>query len=441
MLTHFLKEIEDKYLFSKADRLLVAVSGGVDSMVLTHLLQAAGYDFAVAHCNFKLRGTQSDEDEKFVFDSVRSMGMEYFTTSFATNNYATEKGISIQMAARELRYAWFDRLMREHSFHKLVTAHHANDALETVLFNLIKGTGLRGLRGIMPKHGKTVRPLLSFTKDQILAYAQAQRVKWREDASNASNKYSRNLIRNEVVPLLQQVNPGLLATFLSTQKRLIATEDLLKNTLEELALRHTQQVGEDWVITFDKVYNLVFIEFVIAPFGFNLDQAVDIQQALTKGHVGGKHLSGGYQLNVDRNQLIISPFHQTPRETSVSVAAREVANDWFSLRITLKPGVQSPTRDARQASIDFDKLQFPLTIRKWRTGDYFYPLGMQGKKKISDFMIDNKIPLNLKERVCVLTSGGDIAWVIGHRLDDRFKITKETKCVYQIELTEDDQSI
>ncbi len=441
MLTLFLKEIEDKRLFSKADRLLLAVSGGVDSMVLTHLLKAAGYDFAVAHCNFKLRESESDEDERFVFDTMRSMGMECFTTSFTTNNYATEKGISIQMAARELRYAWFDQLMDEHSFDKLVTAHHANDTFETVLFNLAKGTGLRGLRGIVPKQGKLVRPLLSFTKEQILAYAQAERVQWREDDSNASNKYSRNLIRNEVVPLLQQINPGLLATFLSTQKRLIATEELLNDTLEELARRHTQQVGEDWIITFDNAYNLVFIEFVLAPFGFNLDQVVDIQQALTKGHVGGKFLSKSYQLNVDRNRLVISPSHQVTKEISISSTTREVSNDWFSLRIAIKQEVQSPARDVKQASIDFDKLQFPLTIRKWRPGDYFYPLGMKGKKKISDFMIDNKIPLNLKERVCVLTSGDDITWVIGHRLDDRFKITKETKCVYQIELTEDDQSI
>lgn len=441
MLTLFLKEIEDKRLFSKADRLLLAVSGGVDSMVLTHLLKGAGYDFAVAHCNFKLRGSESDEDERFVFDTMRSMGMECFTTSFTTNNYAMEKGISIQMAARELRYAWFDQLMDEHSFDKLVTAHHANDAFETVLFNLAKGTGLRGLRGIVPKHGKLVRPLLSFTKEQILAYAQAERVQWREDDSNASNKYSRNLIRNEVVPLLQQINPGLPATFLSTQKRLIATEELLNDTLEELARRHTQQVGEDWIITFDDAYNLVFIEFVLAPFGFNLDQVVDIQQALTKGHVGGKFLSKSYQLNVDRNRLVISPSYQVTKEISISSTTREVSHDWFSLRIAIKQEVQSPARDAKQASIDFDKLQFPLTIRKWRPGDYFYPLGMKGKKKISDFMIDNKIPLNLKERVCVLTSGDDITWVIGHRLDDRFKITKETKCVYQIELTEDDQSI
>lgn len=441
MLTLFLKEIEDKRLFSKADRLLLAVSGGVDSMVLTHLLKAAGYDFAVAHCNFKLRGSESDEDEKFVFDTISSMGMECFTTSFYTNNYATEKGISIQMAARELRYTWFDQLMDEHSFDRLVTAHHANDAFETVLFNLTKGTGLRGLRGIVPKQGKLVRPLISFTKEQILTYAQGKSIKWREDDSNASNKYSRNLIRNEVVPLLQQVNPGLLATFRSTQKRLIATEELLNDTLEELARRHTQQVGEDRIITFDKIYNLVFIEFILAPFGFNLDQVVDIQKAITKGHVGGKFLSKGYQLNVDRDRLVISPSHPLVREIIISPTTREVSNEWFSLRITIKQGVQSPTRDAQQASIDFDKLQFPLTIRKWRPGDYFYPLGMKGKKKISDFMIDNKIPLNLKERVCVLASGDDIAWVIGHRLDDRFKITKETKCVYQIELTEDDQSI
>ena len=441
MLAQFLKEIEDKGLFSKDDRLLLAVSGGMDSMVLMHLCKAAGYGFSAAHCNFKLRGADSDEDEQLVLATAGSMGIECFTTSFQTNNYATEKGISIQMAARELRYTWFDQLMDQHAFDKLITAHHANDSFETVLFNLAKGTGLAGLRGIVAKQGKLIRPLLSFTKEQLLAYARAENVLWREDTSNASNKYSRNLIRNEIVPLLQKINPNLLTTFLATQKRLISTEELLNGTLEDLARRCTQKVGEDWVVTFGDRYDLVLIEYVLAPFGFNLDQAMAIQHALRADHVGRRFVTATYQVNVDRRRLVISLMTKDVNEVVVSANDTLASNAWVSLRIQEMQGPKPPLRDVRKASIDRDKLQFPLTIRKWRPGDYFYPLGMRGKKKISDFMIDNKIPLNLKERVCVLTSGDDIVWVIGHRLDERFKITKGTKRIYQIELTGDDQSI
>ena len=434
MYEQFLREIKDKQLFTKDDRLLLAVSGGVDSMTLMHLLHSAGFTFAVAHCNFQLRGTDSDKDEQMVLDGARAMKIQCFTKLFDTNNYAREKGISIQMAARELRYTWFDELIVIHPFDRLVMAHHLDDSLETVLFNLTKGTGLAGLRGILPKNGNLVRPLLSFTKAQIVEYARQEGVIWREDVSNASDRYSRNLIRNRVIPLLCEINPGLLTTFRNTLMKLQATERLLKDVLEDQVKLLKRKVGTDWVITHEAVQNLVILEHLLEPFGFNFDQVKSIAEAAGDGNTGKRFLSMSWQLNIDRDSLIVSPVVPAPSEVMIQKEDRSVMNALLSLRFEIRGGNTRVTHEATRASIDLDKLNFPLKLRRWEAGDHFYPLGMGGKKKVSDFMIDNKIPLNLKERVCVLVSGDDIVWVVGHRLDNRYKVTAKTKRIYQIDV-------
>lgn len=441
MLNEFLAVVEKHKLFKPNDKLLVAVSGGVDSMVLLDLLKKGEFNVTVAHCNFKLRGADSDGDEKFVKDTSENLGLNCLTESFDTKKYATDNSISTQMAARELRYTWFDELMDENNFKYLLTAHHLNDSLETSIFNFTKGTGVAGLRGILVKKDKLVRPMLEFTKEEVVDYAEQNNMKWREDVSNSSIDYKRNFIRKKVVPLLKEVNPSLESSFLLTAKRLQSLESLLEKQILEfkgafelegdhIFIRKVQFQKQEWVV----------LESVLKEYGFNHDHLQSTLDILNEDVPSGKQFeSHTHSMNVDREHIIISPKFQNE---DVLVEIRE--EEEGTLNGVIVGGKVSDdlsySIDPQAAKLDFDLLKFPLRLRYWREGDRFQPLGMKGKKKLSDFMIDAKIPLNLKKRVMVLLSENKIVWVVGHRIDERFKITPGTKKAYTLEIA-NDQSI
>ncbi|MEM1405872.1 MAG: tRNA lysidine(34) synthetase TilS [Bacteroidota bacterium] len=434
MFEKFLEIVESKGLFGVSDRLLVATSGGIDSMTLCHLLNRGRFKFSVAHCNFKLRGTDSDLDEALVMNWCADNGIKFYSKSFETKIYAMNKHLSVQMAARELRYEWFNKVLTSDNFNYLLTAHHLDDSFETVIFNFTKGTGLRGVMGVPEKVNKIVRPLSSFTRHEILEYARQSDFKWREDDSNTDPKYHRNRIRNRVVPELKKINPSLLDTFRRTQARLLAGQDYLDHVLNEKFKRLTHFKGSDFFITTKSVTSIVELEHLLKPYGFNYSQMMAILDACLQGESGKLFFSSAYKLNVDRDQIIISPIPDQFSTIEIESGNAEVGNEHIALRLTVLPASAGIKALTDQASLDMDKLIFPLTLRKWREGDFFYPLGMRGKKKISDYMIDSKIPLNLKGRVGVLESAGNIVWLVGHRIDGRFKVTDRTKTICRIDL-------
>ncbi|MBL3656332.1 tRNA lysidine(34) synthetase TilS [Fulvivirga sediminis] len=435
MVKKFLDFIDDNNLCKYSDRLLVAVSGGVDSMVLATLLKQSKYSFTIAHCNFNLRGAASDEDEVFVKKFAKSIKVDCITESFNTKDYAENKGVSIEMAARELRYQWFDKLLAEKGLKYLVTAHHLNDSLETTLYNLAKGTGISGLRGIRVKNNRLIRPLLWATKDEILCFASQNKIQWRDDVSNFSDDYMRNKIRNNVVPELRKINPSVETTFVNTQKRLLEMEQMLHELRDDFKNQYWEQRGNDHYLSLDRlrqVDKVVLLEELLRPFGFSYIQSEEVMRAVKIAEPGKLFFSASHQVNVDRDSLIISERVNGKVEFEIHEEDELVQHGGVTFKLSLSDDIGKIFKSAYAVSLDYDRLEFPLKVRKWQLGDAFRPLGMRGKKKLSDFMIDEKIPLNLKERVYVLTSGEDIAWVIGYRIDDRYKITSSSQKIFNI---------
>lgn len=436
MVEKFLEFISQNQLFEKDDKIMLAVSGGMDSVVMTDVFNKAGFDFALAHANFGLRNEDSDADELFVKKLAKKYKVACFTRHFDTENFAMEEAISIQMAARALRYHWFEELLRGHDFQYLATAHHQNDALETALLNFTKGTGISGLHGIAAKKGKVIRPMLFADKEMIYDYLVERQLAWREDSSNESNKYQRNLLRNEVVPLLKQINPDLEQTFVQTVERVRGAEQVFLRIVEEAKARLTEEKSGHVYISIDAVKELpqggIILAELLKPFHFNYSQSKQLWERL--GLSSGKIFdSPTHRLNQDRGHLIISPNNlQKFQSMDVPGEMEVLDNERFYLHFS-RHEVQDAKiiNDKKLALLDLDMLKFPLMLRKWKSGDWFIPLGMKKKKKLSDFMIDEKIPLNLKEEVYLLVSGDSVAWVVGHRIDDRFKITAKTKQVYQ----------
>eukprot|EP01132_Coremiostelium_polycephalum_P000146 gene146-198_t len=435
----FVAFIKEHTLLHSEDHVLLAVSGGIDSVVMTHLFYEAGLRFSLAHGNFGLRGQESDEDERFVQHLAQQYQVACFTTRFDTKDYATTHKISTQMAARELRYEWFKKLCYQHAFSKIATAHHANDCLETVLFNLTKGTGITGLHGILPKSELIIRPLLFAPKALVRKYAQEKNLLWREDSSNQQDHYARNLIRNQVVPTLQQLNPNLITTHYMTLERLVQVEAFFQEQLD--IFRNTLSYQEDGLFHFavdtirDKIWAPVVLWELLKPFGFNF---IQIKSLLHASEPSGKCIyAKNYQLATDRTTWILTGREQ-PAFSTQTIPDPHTPNIPFlahrlqlqSVPKSLYPIIPHP----QVAALDVERLQFPLLVRPWERGDYFYPLGMKQKKKISDFLIDQKVPRALKDQVHVLVSQGQIAWVIGYRIDERFKITSTTKQVYELKV-------
>lgn len=432
-------------LISKGDKILLAVSGGVDSMVLMHLMANADMKFGIAHCNFQLREEASDRDEELVRRIAATLKLEYHIEQFDTKQYMEDEKVSLQQAARDLRYKWFDRICDQYGYDKIATAHHASDQTETMLYNLTKGCGISGLRGIPLVNDKIIRPLLFATRQEIISYAKEHDVIWREDASNNNEKYNRNLIRHSVVPRLKQINPGIDKTMLRNATRYQAMEELIDSEVEKVRTRYLSTTMDGYTLSTDWVADqnggVIILEGILKDFGFNYQQVASVYNSLSR-HSGKVFYSEGYKINVDRSYIYIYPISEG-EDIQIKIVEQDSG---FEVSGSVYEMTSMPVEKFKMiknpyfACLDFDRLVFPLKIRNWQQGDWFMPLGMNSKKKLSDFMIDEKIPVNLKSRVVLFESQHDIVWVAGYRIDNRYKITSQTKQVLIIEKT-DVQSI
>lgn len=441
MLNEFLTFINKQNLIQPSQKVLLAVSGGMDSVVMCDLFSKAKIDFAIAHCNFGLRGEESNEDEMFVKKLSIKYKVPFFVTTFQTADFAENEKISTQMAARILRYEWFEKIRVQHNFDYIATAHHQNDVLETVLLNLTKGTGIAGLHGIRVKNGHIIRPILFAEKESIFDYVVENQIIWREDSSNESNKYQRNLIRNEVVPLLKQINPNLENTIQQTVERITAVEDIFEQEMEMLRKQITWSDSQAIYVNYKAIQTLsqpvIKLAELLKPYHFSYQQSQDIFEAFDK-ESGKTFLTPTHTLVKDRTELVITPKNLQAFTSKTIEKNNEVVE--FGERMLnigaiteIEEGFTVPTAK-KVACLDADKVRFPLQLRKWKEGDWFCPLGMNKKKLISDFLIDQKVPLNLKKEVYLLTSNGSVVWVVGFRIDDRFKVTEKTSKICLMEV-------
>ncbi|MEY3678366.1 MAG: tRNA lysidine(34) synthetase TilS [Bacteroidota bacterium] len=436
--------IEKSQLLAPQDRVLLAISGGKDSVLMAHLFHTLGYRFALAHVNFQLRGKDSDADEVFCRELAHRFAVPFYSTRFDTKAYAAQEQVSIQMAARDLRYTWLADLQKEHGYTLIATAHHQNDLVETMLINLVRGTGVSGLHGILPKRGSLIRPMLAFTRADIDQVVEREEIRYREDASNASATYVRNKIRLEVIPVLKALNPSLEATFEASAQRFAELEELLHERVSALSkeLLVADESGSFRIPLaalkqLSPLRTLLFELF--RPFGFSaavLEQLI----AAWEGTSGKVFESGTYRLLLDRETLILSPLEDTPIADTLITAAE---GEWFwhtcrfRSKLTSREGYVLQQHPAI-AQLDADLLQFPLRLRSWQTGDHFQPFGMRGQKKLSDYFIEQKIPVHQKKHIAVLENGnGDILWIAGKRLDERYKIGEDTKKVLIFEQVQD----
>lgn len=435
MQQDFKIHINKKFSFLKESKILIAISGGIDSVVLTYLCHKSDLKIALAHCNFNLRGEESDADEDFVVELAENLDLEVFAQRFDTEKYAEDNKRSIQMAARELRYNWFSELAEQLQFDYILTAHHADDNLETFLINFTRGTGLEGLTGIPEVNGKFVRPLLPFSSEQIEVFAKENNIKWRDDSSNKSVKYLRNKLRHEVVPILKEINPSLLQSFQSTLENLNDIADIVEESTNAVLKRAIASMDEDHIAfkisEFKKVNNPKAYMFeVFKSFGFTeWNDMVDLLDAET----GKQVLSNTHRLIKNRDQLLLSTISFEENET-ISISENEAKKETPFGVLLFDEADAISEHKSNTIYVDKDKLKYPLELRKRKEGDMFYPKGMQGKKKLSKYFKDEKFSLLDKENTWLLCSGEDIVWVVNRRADDRFKVTEKTKQILKIEL-------
>lgn len=431
--------IEKNKLFGHGDKILAAVSGGMDSVLLAHLLHAAGYNFGIAHCNFQLRGAEADADQQFISSLAQQLGVPFHSIQFDTKAYAADKKISIQMAARDLRYQWFAQISQQQSYDVIALAHHQNDAIETILLNLTRGTGIAGMHGILPKNGELVRPLLFLKRDEIQDIIDTHQLGYVEDSSNASVKYARNKLRHEVIPKLRELNPSLEETFEHNLNHFRNLEVLLQQRLDELREKLFIVQGDEIHTPIDEIKRLnpqVFLLFgLLQQYGFNESTVEDIISALDK-HPGRIFESAGFTLVLDRQKLILSKKREEITDAvNISQNDHEVHYQNYRLNILHDDSPLIIKDNPMAVSIDSDLLIFPLTLRQWQQSDYFYPLGMKTKKKLSDFFISEKVPLHEKKQIPLLLNGNnDIMWISGYRPDNRYKVSAKTKKVTIFEL-------
>lgn len=437
MLNRFKDFIARHELFDSQDRILLAVSGGLDSMVMLDIFREANASLGVAHCNFQLRAGESDQDEAFVKQYCHRLRIDFFSQRFETNNYAEKTGLSIQMAARELRYEWFNEILIKENYHWLATAHHLNDNLETVLLRWTRGTSLELLTGIPLKNGKVIRPLLFATREEILSYATSRKINWREDTSNESDDYQRNFIRHQIVPRLKEVNPSLEATFSNSLEKIKGSHELMQRGLEQLKDNITRMEDQNFLI--DKsllalLKNPVFICYEwLRPYGFVWDRCVQLVDSL-ESQSGKKFLSSTHEAIVDREYIIVSPLRELMNEILIEEGQDKAGLGPWQLTIKESRG-NNISNSQDTASLDRSKVKFPLLWRKWRSGDFFYPLGLGQRKKVSDLLIDEKVPVSNKNLVTVIESAGEVIWVVAHRVDDRYKVTAKTKSVLEVHVS------
>jgi tRNA(Ile)-lysidine synthase len=432
MLQEFKKSIEENKLVYGKNRILMAVSGGIDSMVMIHLFIAAGISPAIAHCNFNLRGKESDLDEAFVKGFAAKNKIPFHTVSFDTTGYAEEKGISIQMAARELRYRWFEEVRVEHGYESIALAHNLNDNVETFLINLTRGTGIAGLTGMRPRFNYLIRPLLFASRKAITDYSVQNKIKFREDRTNSDVKYVRNKIRHTILPLLRELNPSFDVTITETAERFSEINEIVTSYIS--GIRRSSAVAKDNMLTFSasdlkKVYPGKTVLFeLFRPYGLASAQ-IDELIKIIKSRSGHQLLTKTHRITKNRNEILVTELDRLSEyhyQAGTLRALKKVPGIVSAEIKDVGKGFKIPLFSSI-ACLDAEKIGFPLTVRKWTSGDFFYPLGMRSKKKLSDYFIDEKYSLPEKERQLILESAGKIIWVIGERIDNRYKITPETK--------------
>ena len=409
-------------------KLILALSGGIDSMVLADLLLKAKADFVVAHCNFHLRGEESDGDEQFVREYARRTGLTLYVKQFDTTGYAKEHGLSIEMAARELRYAWFEELRQQLGCDCIAVAHHADDQLETFFINLLRGAGIRGLKGMQTVNGHIIRPLLDVSREEIHQYALENGIQWREDHTNAETQFLRNKIRHELLPVIDGISKEGRASILKSIHHLASENDLYRELLKEKLFQVVEQDGDTQYIAYQRfpfsVFRFPFLFEWLRDFGFNEDQVHSIYEAMN-GQPGKSFFSSTHRLTIERDGLELSPICQQ-NDATLELSYQQIAKD-ESFVLDNNPNL---------AQLDYDKLIFPLQLRKWQAGDRFHPLGMKGSKLLSDFFVDQKMTTRQKEVCWVLTTADNqIVWVVGRRIDDHFKVTDDTKTILRIQLS------
>lgn len=436
----FEKYIADHRLFTRDDRILLAVSGGVDSMVMMSLFAKCGYNTVVAHCNFQLRGQESDEDEILVAEEAARLGIECFNRRFDTAAEMERTGDSMEMAARRLRYDWFYELCNEHNCNVIAVAHHIDDSIETFFINLLRGTGLKGLTGIKNQMGRIVRPLMFATRKEITEFAVTEGILYREDSSNRSTKYLRNKIRLGLVPMIREINPKFTDLMRSNIDHLTDARFFISKAIElmgEQIIEHRD--GAD-TLHIDRIDNgfprdFVIYELLNSRYEFKGDTVAALCRSINDGQTGKRFYSRDFTAYVERGEIIVTPIAEED-DCQITVEADAMRTycgnsvlyfERTDIDLIMEFGVPENT-----AQLDADKLEWPLTLRRWCEGDRFIPYGMTGHKKVSDFLTDCKVPTVEKQRQFVLVSGGEIAWLVGRRIDDRFKLTNDTENVLKI---------
>ena len=415
-IQHF---IEENNLFALNGKVLVALSGGADSVALLRVLIDLGYTCECAHCNFHLRGEESDRDEQFVRSLCQEHQIPLHVKHFETESYAKEKQISIEMAARELRYAWFEELRNETKSKVIAVAHHRDDSVETFLLNLIRGTGINGLKGIQAKNGHIVRPLLETSRENILNYLDHLQQNYVTDSTNLQDEYMRNKIRLNLLPMMKEMNPSIMESIQDTAEKLAEAANIYNQNRKEILETSIQTTSDGYMLPIRTILEDTAPQSLLhewlSPVGFNSSQIKDIHQSLKNEQSGKLFISNKWELLRDRNFLILQPKQKEENIPEIIIETIEVDNDFILLK------------DKNIACLDADKVALPLEIRKWKKGDKFFPFGMKGQKKVSDYLTDKKFSLFQKEKQYVACSEGKIVWLIGERTDERFKITERTQ--------------
>ncbi|MBO7313619.1 MAG: tRNA lysidine(34) synthetase TilS [Alistipes sp.] len=440
LLDGFEKYIEENELFTHDDKILLTVSGGVDSMVMMALTAAAGYKFGVAHCNFQLRGKESDEDELLVEREAKRLGVEFYNKRFDTTGEMERTGESMEMAARRLRYQWFRELCDEHGYTAIAIAHHSNDSIETFFINMLRGTGLRGLTGITTQVGRLVRPMMFATRKDIHDYAVAHRIPFREDSSNRSTKYLRNKVRIGLVPMLKEINPQFTTIMRRNIARLSQAQDFINAAIDILKGESLEHNGDIDILRVGKIRptlprNYVIYEILNSEYGFKGDVVDALCHALDAGATGRRFYSREWVAVVDRGDVVVAQI--TDEDSCETIVEKGVARSYIGGSVLYYEScnidfIDTLDQGDNVALLDADKLKFPLRVRRWQEGDWFVPFGMSGRKKLSDYLIDKKVSMAEKSRQFVLLSGDDIVWVVGRRLDDRYAITRKTENVLKV---------
>lgn len=439
MVNRFIQYVKEYNLFESNQTILLAVSGGIDSMILCDLFLKSNFKFAIAHCNFHLRGEESNRDERFVREYAQKNNIKIHVKEFDTYSYMKEKGKSMQVSAREMRYSWFNELLKEEGYSYIATGHHIDDSIETFFMNILRGTGIAGLHGILQKVNLVIHPLLFTGRAEIVNYQKENKLEFVEDSSNATTKYTRNKIRHELIPLVKEIAPNFDKIISKEIERFRETEVVFRSVINDAKTELLEIENQTIKISIEKLKSYVpqkiFMYEILSDFGFNEATINSIEDALLETS-GKQFYSETHRLVKDRDYLLIvknkpqnlNQYLIDESQTSVYspiILHLEVLKDLQYVKIL---------KNKEVAMLDYDKLSFPLILRKWKKGDSFFPYGLKGEKKISEFYKNLKYSILDKENQWLLCSENDIIWVVGQRIDDRYKITKSTKTIFKIEL-------